>query len=66
MHDYTLVGGITIQQIIGCIPMFDAMTKEFWVYANEYLPGDILFDDVYIVKSLILLDQIFGLKNLIR
>ena len=47
MEDYTLIGGITIQQIIGCIPMFDAMTKEFWVYANEYLPGDILSDDVY-------------------
>lgn len=40
--DYTLIGGITIHQIINSIPMFDAMTDEFWVYANEYLPKDIL------------------------
>lgn len=42
MEDYTLVGGITIQQIIDGIPIFDAMTKEFWGYANEYCPKDIL------------------------
>ena len=49
MADYTLIGGITIQRIIDCIPIFDAMTEDFWVYANEYLPSDILFDDVYSV-----------------
>ena len=42
MEDYILIGGITIQQIIDCVPMFDAMTKEFWVYVNEYCPKDIL------------------------
>lgn len=47
MDDYTLVGGITIRQIIGCIPMFDAMTKEFWIHANEYCPKDILQNKQY-------------------
>ena len=47
MDDYTLIGGITIQQIIGCIPMFDAMTKEFWIHANEYCPKDILQNKQY-------------------
>lgn len=42
MADYTLIGGITIQRIIDCIPIFDAMTEDFWVYANEYCPKDIL------------------------
>lgn len=47
MEDYILIGGITIQQIIDCIPMFDAMTKEFWIHANEYCPKDILQNKQY-------------------
>jgi len=64
MEDYILIGGITIQQIIDCIPMFDAMTEDFWVYANEYLPGDILFDDVYNSKIVNSIRSNFWFKEL--
>ena len=64
MADYTLIGGITIQRIIDCIPIFDAMTEDFWVYANEYLPGDILFDDVYNSKIVNSIRSNFWFKEL--
>ena len=64
MADYTLIGGITIQRIIDCIPIFDAMTEDFWVYANEYLPGDILFDDVYNSKMVNSIRSNFWFKEL--
>lgn len=41
-NDYKLIGGITVEQIVQCFPMFDAMTPEFWIYANEYIPKNIL------------------------
>lgn len=50
INDYTLIGGITIDQIIQSIPMFDAMTPEFWSYANEYIPKDILTDAIENIK----------------
>ena len=50
IDDYVLIGGITIDQIVQSIPMFDAMTPEFWSYANEYIPKDILTDSIENIK----------------
>lgn len=44
---YNLIGGITTQQIINSVPMFDAMSEDFWILANEYIPKDILCDTNY-------------------
>lgn len=40
--DYKLIGGITLKNIIDCIPIFDALTSDFWIYANEYIPSDFI------------------------
>ena len=37
---YRLIGGITPKIIIQFIPSFDALTPDFWLYANEYIPED--------------------------
>jgi hypothetical protein len=63
INDYNLIGGITVDQIIHSIPMFDAMTPEFWAYANEYIPKDILDDETENAKILEALNTNIWFRN---